>query len=159
MKTFITVLAATAGLAIWTSPVDAGGDHHRVEVTTGHFQTLPGAGDDDVRGGAIMFRSDRDGGRTTVFVHVRGLDSNRSYPTHVHNRPCAADPAGGSHYQNVTPGPVDSVNEIWPTISTRANGTGFGYAVHAARARHDAMSIVVHNPDDTSIRLACVDLT
>ena len=159
MKEFITVLAATAGLAIWTSPVDAGGGRHRVEVTTGHFQTLAGAGDDDIGGGSIMFRSDRGGGRTAVFVHVRGLDPNRSYPTHVHNQPCSANPPGGGHYQNVTGGPVDSVNEIWPTISTRANGTGFGYAVHAARARDDAMAIVIHNPDNTSIRLACVDLS
>jgi len=159
MKAFITVLAAAAGLAIWTSPVDADGDHHPVEVTTGHFQALPGGADYDIGGGAIMVRSDRGGGRTAVFVHVRGLDPNRSYPTHVHNQPCSATPPGGSHYQNVRGGPVDSVNEIWPTISTRANGTGFGYAVHEARAGDDAMAIVVHNPDDTSIRLACVDLT
>lgn len=159
MKTLITVLAAVAGLAVTTSPVDAGGRGHHMEVATGHFQTLPGGADTDIAGHAVMFRSDRGGGRTVVVVRARGLDPSTSYPTHVHNQPCSADPPGGSHYQNVIGGPVDPVNEIWPTISTRANGHGFGYAEHSARARDDAMSIVVHNPANTSIRLACVDLT
>ena len=157
MRAFVSILAAVVGLTVTSSPVDAGG--HRVEVTTGHFRTLPGGADLDIGGGAIMHRSDRDGGRTVVMVRIRGLDPETSYPTHVHNRPCSADPPGGSHYQHVVGGPVDPVNEIWPTITTRANGNGFGHAVHAARARDDAMSIVVHNPANTSIRLACVDLT
>ena len=53
----------------------------------------------------------------------------------------------------------DAVNEIWPTISTDAHGRGFGTATHDARARNDAMSIVIHYPANTAIRLACVDLS
>ncbi len=159
MKIFITALVAVVGLTVTSTPVDAGGRHHRVEITSGHFQTLPGGDAYDIRGGAVMFRSDRHGGFTTVIVHIRGLEPNLSYPTHVHNQPCSFDPPGGSHYQNVIGGPADAVNEIWPTISTGQRGGGFGFATHADRARNDAMSIVVHNPADTKIRLACLDLT
>lgn len=156
-KTFTTILAIAVGLATWTAPATAGDTDHPVEVTSGHFQALQSGS--QIAGRAIMLRSDHDGGHTVVWVHLRGLDADASYPTHVHNRPCSATPPGGSHYQNVLGGSVDSVNEIWPTVVTKANGVGFGYAVHEARARADARSIVVHNPADTSIRLACVDLT
>ena len=161
MKTLITALVAVAGLTVTSTPVDAGGrhHHHRVEFTSGHFQTLPGGADYNINGGAVMVRSDRNGGRTSVFVHISGLDPDRSYPTHVHNQPCSFDPPGGTHYQNVIGGPADAVNEIWPTISTGRRGGGYGFASHEARGRDDAMSIVVHNPDNTSIRLACLDLT
>jgi hypothetical protein len=162
MKALIPILIATVGLTATALPVEAGGHTHRsVEVTTGHFQTLPG-GDAlgyDVRGGAIMIRTDRHGGRTSVFVGARGLDPDTVYPVHVHNQPCSATPAGGSHYQDVIGGAVDAVNEIWPTITTDQHGRGTGFAVHDARARSDAMSIVIHYPANTSIRLACADLT
>jgi Cu-Zn family superoxide dismutase len=161
MKALIPILIAAAGITATASPVEAGGHSHRsVQITTGHFQTLPG-GDDlgyDVRGGAIMIRTDRNGGRTSVFVGARGLDPNTVYPVHVHNQPCSATPAGGGHYQHVIGGPVDAVNEIWPKITTDKHGRGTGFATHGARARSDAMSIVIHNPADTSIRLACADL-
>lgn len=162
MKALIPILIAAAGFTAMASPVDAGRHTHRsIEVTTGRLQTLPGGADldYDIRGGAIMFRTDRHGGRTSVFVGARGLDPNTEYPVHVHNQPCSASPAGGSHYQNVILGPVDAVNEIWPTITTDRHGRGTGFAVHGERARSDAMSIVIHYPDDTSIRLACADLT
>jgi hypothetical protein len=90
---------------------------------------------------------------------VRGLEANTTYPAHVHNAPCSATPPGGSHYQHQVGGPVDAVNEIWPIVTTGSAGRGFGSAWHTHRARPDAMSIVIHYPPDTSIRLACADLS
>ena len=160
-KVLIPMILATAGLAASAAPVDAHGSHRRVEVTTGRFQTLPGgeALGYDVSGGAIMFRSDHGGGSTAVVVRIGGLEPDTTYKAHVHNLPCSATPAGGRHYQNVTGGAVDAVNEIWPGFTTDSRGRGFGWATHDARARDDARSIVVHDPEDSSVRLACVDLT
>lgn len=161
-KALIPILVAALGIAAHAAPVDAAPDTYGpVEVTTGRFETLPGgvAKGFDVNGGAIMFRSDVDGGTTTVTVRVRGLAPNTTYKTHVHNAPCSATPAGGGHYQHQSPGAVDAVNEIWPTLTTDDKGRAVGYAEHAARARSDAQSIVIHWSEDTAVRLACVDLT
>ena len=159
-QALILILLATAGITATASPVDAHGRHHR-EVTHGHFVTLPGGAElgYHVHGRAKMVRSDRHGGVTKVVVRVRGLDPDTTYPAHVHNQPCSATPPGGSHYQHVIGGAVDQVNEIWPTITTDHRGRGTGFALHGERARDDARSIVVHYPPDTSIRLACLDLS
>jgi len=164
MKALIPILAATAALT--TTLTTAGtiteaGSHRPVEVTSGRVQTLPGSEElgYDVRGRAVMLRLGGTDGITAVGIRVRGLEAHTTYPAHVHNQPCSAAPPGGSHYQHVVGGPVDATNEMWPTITTNRRGNGFGHAVHANRARADAQSIVVHYPPDTSIRLACVDLT
>lgn len=162
-QALIPVLLAAAALtatALPGTPAAADGRPHR-EVTHGRFETLPGGADlgYHVRGRAKMVRVDRHAETTRVVVNLRGLDPNTTYPTHVHNKPCSATPAGGGHYQNVIGGPVDAVNETWPTVRTDAAGRGHGFAIHDAWARDDAMSIVIHYPPDTSIRLACVDLT
>lgn len=129
-----------------------------VQVTHGEFATLPGgiAQGYDIDGRAVMIRLPR---RTLVAVHVRGLDGNTTYPAHVHNAPCSETPAGGGHYQHDVAGPVDAVNEIWPIVTTNRHGRGHAHVAHGHRARPDAQSIVIHYPPDTSIRLACVDLT
>ena len=164
MKALIPILAATAALTLPGTITEAGSNpttrHARPEVTSGRFQTLPGGADlgFDLRGRAVMIRFGRHGGQTIVGVHISGLDADTTYPTHVHNQPCSATPPGGSHYQHEVGGAVDTVNEMWPTITTDRRGNGFGHAVHGHRARPDARSIVVHYPPDTSIRLACVDL-
>lgn len=159
-QALIPILLATAGLTAIASPVDAHPRSHRV-VTHGHFETLPGGAElgYHVHGRAKMVRIDRDGGMTRVVVRVRGLGPDTTYPTHVHNQPCSADPAGGGHYQDMMSGPIDPVNEIWPTITTDDRGRGYGSAVHGAWARDDAMSIVIHEPTNTKIRVACVDLS
>jgi hypothetical protein len=132
------------------------------DVTSGEFITLPGGKDlgYTIEGHAVMMRVRN---RTVVGVHVRGLDADATYPAHVHNAPCSATPnPGGSHYQHeagVGPDFVNDVNEIWPTVTTNRLGRGHGHAVHGNRARDDAMSIVIHYPANTSIRLACADLT
>jgi Cu-Zn family superoxide dismutase len=155
-RRLIPLLMATALLVAMASPAAAGG----AEVTAGEFETLPGGVGlgYDITGHAEMRRAPADGGKTIVTVHLRGLDPNTTYPTHVHNAPCTGTPPGGGHYQHDIGGAVDPVNEIWPAVHTNAAGIGLGMAVHGHWARADAMAIVVHYPADTSIRLACVDL-
>ncbi len=159
-QALILILLATAGITATASPAAANGRQQR-EVTHGHFETLPEGVDlgYHVHGRAKMVRTDRDGGTTRVVVRVRGLDPDTTYPVHVHNQPCSAMPAGGGHYQHMIGGNVDPVNEIWPTITTNERGRGIGFALHDARARDDAMAIVIHYPPKTSIRLACLDLS
>lgn len=171
MKALIPILAASAALTIagtiagptTSSAIDASTQtvrHSRAEVTTGQFHTLQGGIDlgYDIRGRAIMIRFGRLE-QTAVAVGVKGLDPHTTYPTHVHNQPCSFAPPGGSHYQHDVTGAVDAVNEMWPVITTGRNGSGIGHAWHEHLARPDAQSIVVHYPPNTSIRLACADLT
>ena len=151
----LAIVTAFAMLLAVPATASAG---RQVDIDRGRFTTLPGgeALNYSVDGSATMVRF---GGSTLVIVQIGGLDANQTYPTHVHNARCSATPPGGSHYQDQVGGPVDSVNEIWPTVSTNRRGNGIGIAWHDERARPDAMSIVVHYPADTSIRLACVDLS
>jgi len=159
VKKALTLIILTAtGLAASTAPVDAH-NGRSLEVTNGRFQTLPHDADgvhDEVKGGAIMFRF---ADATAVYVEVKGLAPDTTYPTHVHNQPCSSTPPGGGHYQNTVSGPVDATNEVWPTVTTDDRGRGSGRAFHAFRARPEAQSVVIHHPANTSIRLACVDLS
>ena len=129
-----------------------------IDVTRGRVITLDPASDlgYSLRGHAAMIRLEHT---TFVVVRIKGLDANTTYPAHVHNAPCSSTPPGGSHYQHDVGGAVDDVNEIWPVVTTDNRGRGWGTAWHGHRARSDAQSIVVHYPADTSIRLACVDLS
>jgi len=155
-RRIITLIMAMALFLALSGPAVAGGG----EVTSGSFITLTGGTDlgYDIDGRAVMVRRPAGDGSTFIAVHIRGLAPGLTYPTHVHNAPCSASPSGGSHYQHDVGGPADMVNEIWPTIRTNAAGNGTGSATHGNWARADAMSIVVHYPADTSIRLACADL-
>ncbi len=128
-------------------------------VTSGTFRTLPGGTDlgYDITGHATMVRVARTD-TTRVRVHVQGLDADQVYGVHVHNAPCSAMPPGGGHYQHEVGGAVDPVNEIWPTITTNAAGAGAGHALHHHVARADAQAIVIHWPENSSVRLACLDL-
>lgn len=151
LAVFAAIVAMVFGMTV---PTQAS---HGVRVTSGTFQTLPGGADMgyNIVGRAVMVRTPD---WTSVAVTVRGLDANTVYPAHVHNAPCSNIPAGGSHYQNEIGGPVDAVNEIWPIVTTDGFGRGHGQAWHGFGVRRDAMSIVIHYPPNTSIRLACVDL-
>ncbi len=153
----IAALMTAAALAVALAiPVSAGG----AQVTSGRFETLPGGVERgfDVNGFARMVRSPAHNGSTYVTVRVSGLDANTTYGVHVHNLPCDADPPGGGHYQHIVGGAVDAVNEIWPAFTTNAAGIGVGRAWHGHWARPDAQAVVIHWPDDPSVRLACADL-
>jgi len=151
-------IAVTLGAAVSQTGASANAEGQGAQVTSGLVQTLAGWPGDDLAGGAVMVRVGGEDGSTIVSVRVRGLDPNTTYPVHVHNRPCSFIPPAGGHYQHLVGGPVDAVNEIWPVISTNAEGNGTGFAMHDHRARPEAQAIIVHNPSNTSIRLACIDL-
>lgn len=153
----ITAVAVMAALTL-AVPASAHRPGHGVKVTHGTFETLPGGTElgYTITGHAVMVRLH---GRTFVNVHVGGLEPRTTYPTHVHDAPCSEDPPGGVHYQHEIGGAVDPVNEIWPEVRTNRAGRGLGDALHGHRARSDAQSIVIHYPADTSIRLACLDLS
>ena len=152
------MVVALAALLVVATASPATAARARVpKVTRGHFVTLQGGVDlgMTIEGRGTMVRV-LD--LTFVLVRVRGLDGNATYPTHVHNAPCADPTFGGGHYQHNVGGNVNARNEIWPVVSTNDNGKGKGFAWHSHRARPEAQSIVIHHPD-TLARLACVDLT
>ncbi|HEX9643669.1 MAG TPA: hypothetical protein VGC11_06705 [Acidimicrobiia bacterium] len=157
-KRSMLLLGLAAALVVSMASPAPAHTGNRIEVTRGEFVTLQGGTDlgYTISGKAVMVRLRK---ATLVGVWVRGLDADTTYPAHVHNAPCSATPPGGSHYQHQVGGPVDAVNEIWPIVTTGSAGRGFGSAWHTHRARPDAMSIVIHYPPDTSIRLACADLS
>ena len=101
MRNVLLVVSVSLGLVLAPAlPASAhGGGQHHAQVTRGSFATLSTGVDLDysVRGHAVMVRV---GDRTLVGVHVRGLDGSTTYPTHVHNKACAAPDFGGSHYQH-----------------------------------------------------------
>ncbi len=72
--------------------------------------------------------------RTVVFVWVRGLDTTTTYPTHVHNRPCSATPAGGSHYRHEAGTGPESPEEV-EAERALAVTTGWGARVLALQDR------------------------
>jgi len=150
----VTIFALVAVLLVATQANAKVG----TEVTSGHFATTQ-AGKDlkyDIRGFAVMLRVPRGAdGRTYVRVFARGLDANATFPTHVHNMSCAD--GGGGHYQYDVGGAVDAINEIWPAVTTRGWGFGWGSASHGHVARPEAQSIVIHQPGSL-VRIACADL-
>ena len=154
----IVTLALAAGLLLALAAPATAANRRHVEVTRGSVVTLVGGQDlgYSLQGRAAMVRFAE---ATFVAVRVKGLDPNTTYPTHVHNAPCSSVPPGGGHYQNEVGGAVDDVNEMWPMVTTNAHGRGWGTAWHGHQARPEAMAIVIHYPADTSIRLACIDLS
>ncbi len=157
MKKTIPTIATAAVLAVSLSgapPVEAG---DASEVTRGRFEStaLGAERGYDIRGGAVMIRTDLHRGHTVVISHAGGLDPGTTYPSHVHDAPCST--GGGGHYQHDVGGAVDAENEIWPTLHTRRSGHATALATHDHRARPEAQSIVIHDPADGG-RLACLDL-
>jgi Cu-Zn family superoxide dismutase len=103
---------------------------------------------------------------TTVRVRVRGVRPGHVFGVHVHQKPCAADPAAaGGHYQHqvdpvqpsTNPDYVNPENEVWLDFTADARGAG------SAQARHDwgfrsgqAGSVVIHDaPGTKGARVAC----
>jgi hypothetical protein len=99
----------------------------------------------------------RFAGGTIASVEIMGTTTSTSpYPVHVHAAPCA-EGEGGPHYK-IDPNVMGVVpeNEIWPNATFNMN-VARGSAMTDHIARHDAWSIVVHDPD-TNARIMCGDL-
>ena len=130
-------------------------DYDGAIVTKGKIETTE-AGEElglELEGLAQMERSHQ---RTYVSLRVSGLAADTTYGTHVHDLPCDVN-AGGGHYK-IDPSVDGAIleNEIWPIVSTDAEGNGTGSADVAHLARPEAQSVVIHNGDGT--RIACADL-
>lgn len=123
-------------------------------VLVGAFNPLPGY-TDRISGRATLFRSALE---TRVSLQLVGLLPGVSYPTHLHQMPCAQ--AGGGHYK-MDPAVEETLesNEIWPPLTIGDDGTGAGEVVSSHLVRGDALSIVVHDPLANNAKLACADLT
>jgi len=121
-------------------------------ILAGDFSPLAGV-ITPVAGRAQMVRMANG---TMVDVTLTDLTPNTAYTTHVHALPCAY--LGGGHYK-MDPSVMDTVetNEIWPAFTTDAEGVGKSMVLARHPARGDAMSIVVHNPNDGA-KMACADL-
>jgi hypothetical protein len=154
----ILILALAVGLLLALAAPATAATRRHIEVTKGKVVTLEGGHDlgYSLRGRAAMIRF---ADATFVVVRIKGLDPDTTYPTHVHNAPCSDTPPGGGHYQNEVGGAVDNVNEIWPVVTSNSYGRAWATAWHGYHARPEAMAIVIHYPLDTSIRLACIDLS
>ena len=131
-------------------------------VTRGTFASVPGHPDFGITGTARMVRTSSD--QTLVYAHLEGLDPGQTYPAHVHNAPCES--GGGGHYQNEVGGAAAPPNELWLTSTKTASGIlanqsgkGSGKGKADWLARPEAQSIVVHHYADTSIRVACAQLS
>jgi len=125
-------------------------------ILIGSFAPLPDYAGFGVSGQALLVRSADE---TRVSVQVLGLLEETEYPVHVHNMPCEF--LAGTHYK-IDTSVEEAVedNEVWPMFETDENGIGFAEVVVDHPLRGDAMSVVVHDPNETDApKMACADLT
>ncbi|WP_371597740.1 superoxide dismutase family protein [Streptomyces sp. NBC_00564] len=105
-------------------------------------------------------------GATTVRLKAEGLKPGYAYGVHVHQKPCAADPAAaGGHYQHTVdpvqpskdPAYANAENEVWLDFKADAQGAGEAVARHGWGFRRDgATSVVLHDEKGMSgSRVGC----
>jgi hypothetical protein len=151
--TCIVVLAMST-LVIGAVPAHAGASVTRGELSpfAAALTTLNGQYG-DIAGHAQMVRT--ADGKTIVTLHVTGLETDTTYPAHVHKHACADGDADG-HYRFDPSGSATPPNEIWPGFTSNADGIGNGKATVDAVAGSTAISVVVHAPSGSKI--GCADL-
>lgn len=67
---------------------------------------------------------------------------------------------GGAHFRFDTSQPFAEPNEIWPLFTSDASGaSGPVEVTKPMRAGPQAVSVVVHDPDNSARRIGCADLT
>lgn len=100
-------------------------------------------------------------GPTRVTLRVTGFAPGHEYGVHVHQKPCAADPAAaGGHYQHevsTEPHHVNAENEVWLDFTADDQGSGKAAASHDWGFRQgEAASVVIHDePGTKGARVAC----
>lgn len=99
-------------------------------------------------------------GKTTVQLHVEGLDPNVMYPAHVHNLPCSVNSAGDHYKFDPTVDMTDPNNEIHVPFTTDMTGLGRASVTVMQFARPDAQSVVIHDPSSmpANAKMVCADL-
>jgi PKD repeat protein len=110
----------------------------------------------DLTGEATIVRSRA---RTTTMLSVTGVKpSARHAAVHVHEKACDVD-LGGPHFRFDTSQAFAEPNEIWPLFTSDASGSsGLVEVTKPIRAGSDAVSVVVHDPDNAAKRIGCADL-
>jgi Cu-Zn family superoxide dismutase len=172
----LTVVLAT-GAAHASGPHDPDGPHGFSMRTDARFAPpsafVPSAAvtyDQGLVPAAAWIQVDQrttESGATTVTLRVRGFSPGHAYGAHVHQRPCAADPAAaGGRYQHV-PGTgmgagagrkrLDADNEVRLDFATDARGTGGARAQHGwGFRRGEAASVVIYDvPHTDGTPVAC----
>ncbi|MCF6376373.1 PKD domain-containing protein [Nocardioides KLBMP 9356] len=111
----------------------------------------------DLAGEVEMVRSR---GRTTTTLSVTGTKPSTAHnAVHVHEQACD-DSLGGAHFRFDTTQPFAEPNEIWPLFTSDAAGaSGPVEVVKPMRAGPKAVSVVVHDPDNSARRIGCADLS
>ncbi|MBW5482576.1 superoxide dismutase family protein [Streptomyces bambusae] len=128
-------------------------------------------------GARILVTEHADDGGTEVELKVEGLQPNRTFGAHVHQKACgSAAPDSGPHYQDkadpkqpsTDPAYANDDNEVWLDFTTDGSGEGDSDATVDWRFRPDgARSVVLHDhatetgqgkAGTAGDRLACVNV-
>ncbi|UQW99393.1 superoxide dismutase family protein [Streptomyces sp. RerS4] len=115
---------------------------------------------------------------TRVELRLDGVEANRTFGAHVHQKPCGSEPnASGPHYQNTAdpkqpstdPKYANPHNEVWLDITTDRDGRGTSASTTSWQFRDGgARSVVIHDhathtaPGEAGTagaRLACVNVS
>jgi len=143
----------TSGSVAADAPV-ASAEVSGASVTSGEVTAFAAGAGLDISGHARMVRT--GDGKTLVSIHVKGLQPNTTYGSHVHASPCTVGEADG-HYKFDPAGSAEPPNEIWlGPFTTNPAGVGNAHTRADATAGPTAVSVVVHAPDGSKI--ACSDL-
>ncbi|MET7487336.1 superoxide dismutase family protein [Streptomyces sp. NPDC005538] len=99
-------------------------------------------------------------GATTVKLRVDGMVPGHAYAVHVHQKPCAADPAAsGGHFQHkpsTDPADATADNEVWLDFTADDHGSAESGARHDWGFRQgEASSVVIHDKPGSHTRVAC----
>jgi hypothetical protein len=129
-------------------------------VAGGNFAPLPAYMSKTTISGHAQIVRDA-AGKTTVQLHVEGLDPMVMYPAHVHNLPCSVNSAGDHYKIDPTVDMTDPNNELHLPFTTDMTGMGRASVVNAMHfARPDAQSVVIHDPSSmpANAKMLCADL-
>lgn len=137
---------------------DAGVDHDLTieSIAGGRIESF--AGNPGIVGAAQLVRMAE---AVRAELYVEGLEPATEHVAHVHKLPCD-EAEGGPHYKH-DPGieTEEEDNEIWLRFTTDSDGKAVASVQQLGadrKARMDAQSIVVHDPDDPDGRIACANL-
>jgi hypothetical protein len=125
-------------------------------ILSGSFRELPAYSGQGLSGRAMLVR--RTDGTTTVQIQAVGVTASTTFPAHVHALPCGFNAAGGHYKIDPSIATAMLANEIWPEVTSDANGIGFGAVTVSHDARGDALSVVIHDPNAANAKMMCANL-
>ncbi|HXH79951.1 PKD domain-containing protein [Nocardioides sp.] len=147
--------SATATPASGAAPLNVA---FSAEVTTGGPVRPFAAGSTSHPGLAGDASLVRRRAQTYASLEVSGLRPNSHHIVHVHEQACASN-SGGAHFRFDTSQPFAEANELWLPFTTDSSGSsGRVEVTRPQRAGPDAVSMVIHDPDNHALRIGCVDL-